>query len=184
MLEVILCDRLLCGVESGKEIKRLSTTMSVGVWEEGTITEQKRNMLNDTRSGALVSCLVFCFFLLLLWVAKSLVQTYIKTHPHTTDPHGPVSPPSQPQTTRQTLSSPPLLFSFHPLPLLSLHRCYSPTPLRPTLSVYPTLVMPMRALVLLGDEVLVVGALCSVLVRDAGVDLQAQPEEHHAVWVC
>lgn len=35
-----------------------------------------------TRSGALVSCLVFCFFLL-LWVAKSLVQTYIKTHPHT-----------------------------------------------------------------------------------------------------
>lgn len=27
MIEVILCDRLLCGVESDKETKRLSTTM-------------------------------------------------------------------------------------------------------------------------------------------------------------
>lgn len=84
MIEVILCDRLLCGVESDKEIKRLSTTMSAGVWEGGTITEQKRNMLNDTRSGALVSCLVFSvsffFFCGLLNLLFKRTSKPIHTH--------------------------------------------------------------------------------------------------------
>jgi len=43
--------------------------------------------------------------------------------------------------------------------------------------------VPVRAIVLLRDKVLVVGAFCPVLVCNTGIDLQAQPKEHHAVYV-
>ncbi len=66
---------------------------------------------------------------------------------------------------------------------------FVPTPARPEGPLFlpalrhpaPLVVAVPAALLLGGDEVLVVGALCPVLVRDARVDLQAEAEKHHPV---
>lgn len=127
----------------------------------------------STLSRAAVHLLPYILFVLSSCVSLNLSfkRTSKPIHTH-----------RSPTWSSETVSSPSLLlFSPVPSPLSTAadlpHRLGLPP------SIYHTLVMPMRALVLLSDEVLVVGALCSVLVCNTGIDLQAQPKEHHAVCV-